>query len=73
MSIQGFTKIIDKRGRGGNRIMKNNAVVCGGFGAAFWLAGWLFTMAITNPVWWKAILGIIVWPFYLGDFVLALP
>jgi hypothetical protein len=53
--------------------MKNNTAVCSGFGAAFWLAGWLFTLAVTNPVWWKAILGIVVWPFYLGDWVLALP
>jgi hypothetical protein len=43
----------------------------GGFMGAFWFAGWLFTLAYCNLVWWKAILGIVVWPFYLGDVVLA--
>ncbi len=41
------------------------------FAGAFWFAGWLFTLAFVNLVWWKALLGIVVWPFYLGDSVLA--
>jgi hypothetical protein len=43
----------------------------GGFMGAFWFAGWLFTIGFANLVWWKIILGIVVWPFYLGDSVLA--
>ncbi len=50
------------------RKMKNGA----GFAGAFWFAGWLFTIGFANLVWWKIILGIVVWPFYLGDAVLAL-
>jgi hypothetical protein len=42
------------------------------FMGAFWFAGWLFTIGFANLVWWKIILGIVVWPFYLGDTVLAL-
>jgi hypothetical protein len=41
------------------------------FAGAFWFAGWLFTLAFANLIWWKAILAIVVWPFYLGDSVLA--
>lgn len=48
--------------------MKNS----GGFFGVFWFAGWLFTIAYCNLVWWKIILGIVVWPFYLGDTVLAM-
>jgi hypothetical protein len=48
--------------------MKNGGA---GFAGAFWFAGWLFTLAFANLVWWKAILGIVVWPFFLGDSVLA--
>jgi hypothetical protein len=33
---------------------------------AFWLAGWLFTITFANLVWWKIILGIVVWPLFLG-------
>ena len=43
----------------------------GGHGAAglgffFWFAGWLFTIAYANLVWWKIILALVVWPYYLG-------
>ncbi len=31
-----------------------------------WFAGWLFTIAFANLVWWKIILGLVVWPLFLG-------
>jgi hypothetical protein len=40
-----------------------------GIAGAFWFAGWLFTIAFTQLVWWKIILGIVVWPYYLGLFL----
>jgi hypothetical protein len=33
---------------------------------AIWFIGWLFTIAYADLVWWKIILGIVVWPYYLG-------
>ena len=36
----------------------------------FWFAGWLFTIAFADLVWWKIILGIVVWPYYLGQAVM---
>jgi len=36
------------------------------FAGALWFAGWLFTIAYANLVWWKIILGLVVWPYYLG-------
>jgi len=35
-------------------------------GATIWFIGWLFTIAFANLVWWKIILGIVVWPYFLG-------
>jgi hypothetical protein len=32
----------------------------------FWFIGWLFTIAFCQLIWWKAILGLVVWPYYLG-------
>jgi hypothetical protein len=32
----------------------------------FWLAGWLFTVGFLELVWWKVILAIIAWPYFLG-------
>jgi len=31
-----------------------------------WSFGWLFTIAFAELLWWQAILGIIIWPYYLG-------
>lgn len=31
-----------------------------------WFIGWLFTVAFANLVWWKALLALIIWPYYLG-------
>lgn len=31
-----------------------------------WFIGWLFTISFANLVWWKIILGIFVWPLFLG-------
>jgi hypothetical protein len=37
-----------------------------GLAGAFWFAGWLFTLAYTQLVWWQALLGLVIWPYYLG-------
>ena len=42
----------------------------GSTGAFFWFAGWLFTIPFTELVWWKIILGLVVWPYYLGQAVM---
>jgi hypothetical protein len=41
----------------------------GGFMGAFWFAGWLFTISFAHLVWWKIILGIVVWPYFLGTYM----
>lgn len=38
----------------------------GAAGGIIWFIGWLFTIGYANLVWWKIILGIVVWPYYLG-------
>ena len=43
----------------------------GKLAGVIWFMGWLFTIGFAHLVWWKIILGIVVWPFYLGDAVLA--
>jgi hypothetical protein len=34
-----------------------------------WFIGWLFTIGYVNLVWWKIILGIVVWPYFLGVYI----
>ena len=44
---------------------KNNASGAGA--GVIWFIGWLFTIAFAQLVWWKIILGIVVWPLFLGQ------
>lgn len=37
-----------------------------GFAGMFWFAGWLFTLAYAQLLWWQAILALVIWPYYLG-------
>jgi hypothetical protein len=47
---------------GGKRKMGSSGQLAG----AIWFMGWLFTIGYLHLVWWKIILGIVVWPLYLG-------
>ena len=38
----------------------------GAAGGTIWFIGWLFTIGYVNLIWWKILLGIIIWPYYLG-------
>lgn len=31
-----------------------------------WFMGWLFTIGYTHLHLWKAVLALIIWPYYLG-------
>ena len=37
-----------------------------GLGGVIWFIGWLFTIGYAELVWWKILLGIVIWPYYLG-------
>ncbi len=39
----------------------------------FWLAGWLFSIGFAHLAFWKAVLAIVLWPYYLGAVLGALP
>jgi len=34
---------------------------------AIWFIGWLFTIGYVGLVWWKIILAIVIWPYFLGQ------
>lgn len=38
----------------------------GATGGVIWFIGWLFTIGFANLVWWKILLGLIIWPYFLG-------
>ena len=35
-------------------------------GGIVWFIGWIFTIGFVKLVWWQAILGLVIWPYYLG-------
>ena len=41
-------------------------------GGALWLGGWLFTIGFMKLTFWKAVAGVVVWPYYIGNAVSAL-
>ncbi len=45
---------------------KGGGASAGAAGGVIWFIGWLFTIGYVNLVWWKILLGIVIWPYYLG-------
>lgn len=43
---------------------------CGQQGGALaggtWFAGWMFTIGFVKLGFWKAVLGLVLWPYFLG-------
>lgn len=37
-----------------------------GFAGLFWFGAWLFTIGYLNLGFWKGVLAILLWPYYLG-------
>lgn len=39
-----------------------------GIAGALWFMGWLFTLGFLKLAFWKGLLAVIVWPYYLGEY-----
>jgi len=35
-------------------------------GSAVWAAGWLFSIGYLHLPFWRAVLALIIWPYFLG-------
>ncbi len=40
----------------------------GSAAGSVWFIGWLFTIGYLRLAFWKGVLAIVVWPYYLGAF-----
>jgi hypothetical protein len=36
------------------------------FGGLLWIGGWLFCIGFLQLTFWKAVLAVLIWPYYLG-------
>jgi len=34
-----------------------------------WIAGWLFTIGFLKLAFWKGLLALLVWPYYIGVYI----
>ncbi len=46
--------------------VKTRVSVTSGLAGMLWFGGWLFTLGFAKLVWWKALLGLCVWPYFLA-------
>ncbi|MBP9757656.1 MAG: hypothetical protein KBD06_03595 [Candidatus Pacebacteria bacterium] len=42
------------------------------FSGGLWFAGWMFTIGFLHLSFWKGVLAIIVWPYYIGVYFASL-
>jgi uncharacterized membrane protein len=40
-------------------------------GGLFWFGGWLFALGFLKLGFWKAVLALLIWPYYVGVEVAA--
>jgi hypothetical protein len=45
---------------------KEQAASSSSLAGMLWFAGWLFTIGFAHLVWWKALLAVLLWPYFLG-------
>jgi hypothetical protein len=43
-----------------------------GFTAFSWFAGWLFTIGFLQLAFWKGVLAIVLWPYFIGQAIRTL-
>ena len=48
--------------------MKNKVEVAGIMGPV-WFIGWLFTLGFLKVTFFKGLLALVIWPYYIGDFL----
>jgi hypothetical protein len=42
------------------------------FGGIIWVAGWLFTIGFLHLTFWRGVLALLLWPYYLGTTISGL-
>ena len=48
------------------RVTQRIKIDQGGLGFGLWTVGWLFTIGFLDLSFWRGLLGLFVWPYFLG-------
>lgn len=51
--------------------MERIRIEYGGSAGLLWIGGWLFSIGFLQLTFWKSVLALIIWPYYIGAFVSA--
>ena len=43
------------------------------FSGGLWFGAWLFTIGFLKLAFWQGVLAIVIWPYYIGVALSALP
>ena len=46
--------------------MERVQIVQHGVGGLLWIAAWLFTIGFLHLTFWKGVLALLLWPYFLG-------
>lgn len=44
---------------------------CGDVSGTIWFVGWLFAIGFVKLTFWQAVLGLLLWPWYVGNALAA--
>ncbi len=58
--------VVEKDSSSATKQAKSTLQVHSQLAGTLWFAGWLFTIAYAELVWWKAVLALLLWPYFLG-------
>ncbi len=50
----------------GGTMARTRVVESGSLAGMIWFGGWLFTIAFAQLAWWQSLVGLVIWPYYLG-------
>ena len=60
-------------GKAYNSFMQKIRIEQHSFSGGLWVAAWLFTIGFLKLTFWKGVLAIILWPYFLGVALSHLP
>ena len=71
-SLVSLNGINYQKGKIMGKIMGKKVEVAGIMGPV-WFMGWLFTLGFLKVTFFQGLLALIIWPYYIGDFLSRIP
>ena len=66
MTTETISYAQDSRGEQSVTRTRSTVVVNAPAAGMLWFGGWLFTIGFAHLTFWKAVLALVIWPYFLG-------